>query len=571
MPLCGNCSAPFYGGADMARKSKYLEELKETPDYKVWSVAVYLRLSREDGDKLESESISAQRDLLLGFVNSNKDLKTFDIYADDGYTGTNFDRPDFKRMIEDVRNKRVDCVVVKDLSRFGRNYIETGKYIETFFPFMGVRFISVNDNIDSFKNPASCNDIMIPFKNIINDEYCRDISKKVRSSLDIRRKNGKFIGSFACYGYMKDPSDHNKIIIDPEPAEVVRLIFRLAIEGNGMITIAKILNSMGILNPSAYKRSKGLNYKHPCGDVNDALWRDSSIHRILKNEMYVGTMVQGKNKIVSYKVQVSKPVDESDWIKVENTHEAIIDKETFDTVQSLLRRDTRTSPNTGKLGLFAGFLKCADCKKAMNKKLISQPYKDYNYFICSTFKKMDRSACTKHTIRSDKLEQAVLSTLQSQISLAVSMDELLTQIKSEDKTRKAAARYESALQGKRMERQKCVNILNDLYPDWKAGMLSKEQYLELRRRYEKKISDIDCFVSEIEAKISQLEEGVYGENDFIQSFKKYRNIQKLTREVLVELVNNIYVHEGGGITIDLKYKDAFEDAMRYIEENKGAD
>ena len=554
----------------MARKSKYQETTTERPSCKVWSVAVYLRLSRDDGDKPESESISSQRDLLTDFIGKNNDLEIYDIYADDGYTGTNFDRPDFKRMIEDVSNKVVNCVVVKDLSRFGRNYIETGKYIETFFPLMGVRFISVNDNVDSVKNPASCNDIMIPFKNIINDEYCRDISKKVRSSLDVRRANGKFIGSFACYGYKKNEIDHNKIEIDPESAEVVRMIYRLFIEGNGMIRIAKILNGMGVLNPSAYKRSKGLNYRHPSNKVNDGLWCDATVRRILTNEMYIGTMVQGKNKIVSYKVQVSKPVDEAEWVKVPNTHEAIIDKETFDMVQSLLERDTRTSPTSGKIGLFAGFVKCADCKKAMNKKLISQPYKDYNYFVCSTFKKVDKSACTKHTIRSDKLEKAVLTTLQSQISLAVSMDELLQDINSNGKKRKATEQLESILQQKQNERRKCSNILTDLYPDWKAGMISQEQYVALRERYDKEIATIDSAIAEISERIQSASEGVDGDNDFIRSFKKYKNIQKLTREVLVELVNTIYVHEGGEITVELKYRDAFEDAVQYIEKNKDA-
>ena len=269
-------------------------------------------------------------------------------------------------------------------------------------------------------------------------------------------------------------------------------------------------------------------------------------------------------------MQVSKPVDEAEWVKVPNTHEAIIDKETFDMVQSLLERDTRTSPTSGKIGLFAGFVKCADCKKAMNKKLISQPYKDYHYFVCSTFKKVDKNACTKHTIRSDKLEKAVLTTLQSQISLAVSMDELLQDINSNGKKRKATEQLESILQQKQNERRKCSNILTDLYPDWKAGMISQEQYVALRERYDKEIATIDSAIAEISERIQNASEGVDGDNDFIRSFKKYKNIQKLTREVLVELVNTIYVHEGGEITVELKYRDAFEDAVQYIEKNKDA-
>lgn len=554
----------------MARKSRYQEAAAQKPDAKVWSTALYVRLSREDGDKSESESIIAQRELLLDFIEKNSDLALYDIYVDDGYTGTNFERPSFRRMIADITDKAIDCVAVKDLSRFGRNYIETGKYIETFFPLMGVRFISVNDNVDSVKNPGSTNDIMIPFKNIINDEYCRDISKKVRSSLDIRRANGKFIGSFACYGYIKDPDDHNKLLVDPEAAETIRLIYRLFLYGKGMIAIAKTLNRMGIPNPSTYKRSKGLNYKHPAYRENDGLWCDATVRRILKNEMLTGVMVQGVNRTISYKVQVSKPVDRADWVKVPDTHEAIIDRATFDAVQGLLKRDTRTPPQKEEVGLFAGFLKCADCGKAMNKKLISQPNRDYHYFVCSTFKKSDRNACTKHTIRSDKLEQAVLATLQSQIAIAVSMDEVITAINENGKRRKATEQLETLLQAKRRERGRCAGMMNDLYPDWKAGMLSQEQYLALRERYENELRKIDAALVDIEERLSKVSDGVDESNEFVRSFKKYNNIQHLTREVLIELVENIYVHEGGEITIALKYRDAFEDAAQYIEKNADA-
>ncbi|MDD5919157.1 MAG: recombinase family protein [bacterium] len=554
----------------MARKSRYQETAAQKPDAKVWSTALYVRLSREDGDKSESESIIAQRELLLNFIEKNSDLALYDIYIDDGYTGTNFERPSFRRMIADITDKAIDCVAVKDLSRFGRNYIETGKYIETFFPLMGVRFISVNDSVDSVKNPGSTNDIMIPFKNIINDEYCRDISKKVRSSLDIRRANGKFIGSFACYGYIKNPNDHNKLLVDPEAAETIRLIYRLFLSGKGMIAIAKTLNRMGIPNPSTYKRSKGLNYKHPAYRENDGLWCDATVRRILKNEMLTGVMVQGVNRTISYKVQVSKPVDRADWVKVPDTHEAIIDRATFDTVQGLLKRDTRTPPQKEKVGLFAGFLKCADCGKAMNKKLISQPNRDYHYFVCSTFKKSDRNACTKHTIRSDKLEQAVLTTLQSQIAIAVSMDEVITAINENGKRRKVTEQLETLLQAKRRERGRCAGVMNDLYPDWKAGMLNQEQYLALRERYESELRKIDAALADIEERINKVSDGVDESNEFVRSFKKYRNIQHLTREVLIELVENIYVHEGGEITIALKYRDAFEDAAQYIEKNADA-
>ena len=209
----------------MARTSKYISE-NTAPIYsEVWNAGLYIRLSKEDGDKPESESISSQKAILERFTADRPEINLYDIYIDDGWSGTDFDRPSFRKMISDITEKRLNCVIVKDLSRFGRNYVEAGKYLETIFPLFNIRFISVNDCIDSFENPQSVNNVIVPFKNIINDEYCRDISIKVRSALDIRRRQGKFIGSFAAYGYKKDPADHNKLIVDEQAAEIVKLIF----------------------------------------------------------------------------------------------------------------------------------------------------------------------------------------------------------------------------------------------------------------------------------------------------------------------------------------------------------
>ena len=218
----------------------------------------YIRLSREDGDKIESESISSQRAILEGFLRDRPEIIYYDSYIDDGWSGTDFDRPAFQRMLADITSKKINSVIVKDLSRFGRNYVEAGKYLETVFPLFNVRFIAVNDQIDSISNPASANSIIVPFKNIINDEYCRDISMKVRSALDIRRRQGKFIGSFAPYGYQKDERDHNKLMIDREAAQTVREIFEKFLNGYGILSIARLLNEKGVPNPSVYKAEKGL-------------------------------------------------------------------------------------------------------------------------------------------------------------------------------------------------------------------------------------------------------------------------------------------------------------------------
>lgn len=532
--------------------------------FKRWLPAIYLRLSREDGDKLESDSIANQRALLTEYAAAQDDLAEPVFYQDDGFTGTNFNRPGFQSMLDDLRSGKVNCVIVKDLSRLGRNYVEVGGYLEKVFPLLGVRFISVNDQVDSIRDPMSVNTLIVPFKNIINDEYCRDISNKVRASLDLKRRQGKFIGSFASYGYRKDPDDHNHLLIDDEAAAVVRDIYRWFLGGTSIIGIAKRLNAQGIPNPSAYKRQQGFSYRHPAGDRLDGLWPDSSVRRILTNRLYTGTMVQGKNRIKSYKLPISERIPEANWIQVAQTHEAIIDAAQFEQVQSLLQRDTRTPAQAAKVHLFSGFLRCADCGKAMNRKTISQPYRDYAYYICSTFKKQHSGICTKHTIRSDKLERAVLETLRQQIARAVEMDELIASIDQNRLHTHSAQRFEQEKKRLTDERDRLSQMKLSLYPDWKRGDLSREEYLALKEQFDGQIIQVESRLSDL-ARACEQADMAADANAVLQQFIKYRNLHHLTREVVVELIDMIDVHEGGGITIHFKFSDALASASEYIK------
>lgn len=301
-----------------------------------------------------------------------------------------------------MKDNKFNTIIVKDLSRLGRNYIEVGNYIEQIFPLFKIRFISVNDMIDSHKNPASVNNVLVPFKNLMNGEYCRDISMKIRSAFNTRKRKGEFVGAQAPYGYIKDPKDKYHFVVDEEPAKVVKLIFKMALEGMGRNTIAKELNSMGIPNPTAYKQKVlKSNYQNSSANrkfKNDGAWTNTSISQILKNRVYVGDMVQCKERVVSYKIHkiVKNPKD--DWIIVENTHEPIISREDFFKIQDILfSRDTRTEKN-GELSMFAGHIRCFDCKRAMNKKTLSNKNRnrDYWYYICSTYRNKSKELCTKH-------------------------------------------------------------------------------------------------------------------------------------------------------------------------------
>ncbi len=555
----------------MAQRNRYDEYLARRQGAAAssvqWRAAEYLRISREDGDKEESDSIGSQKDITHEYVEASGDIVSAGEYIDDGWSGTSFARPDFERMMADIKSGAVNCVIVKDLSRLGRNYILVGQYLEMLFPLLNIRFISVVDRIDSVKDPASINNALVSFKNVMNDEYCRDISNKVRSSLDRKRSKGEFIGAFASYGYLKDPGDRHHLVVDPAAAEVVQNIYRWFLNGMTIIGIAKKLNRLGVPNPTMYKKQLGLNYRHPEGTLCDGLWPDSSVKRILKNRIYTGDMVQSKTRTKSYKVQVCTSVPEEQWTVVPDTHEAIIPREQFETVQQLLRRDTRAAPGTSHVSIFGGFLRCADCRRAMAKKSTAQPYKKYYYYVCQTFRKGDRAACTKHTIREEKLYQAVLTTIQAQIRLAVSMDEVLRDLKKRDAKARRSSRLDATLELKKQEHAKLSRLKLDLYPDWKSGVISREEYLSLKERFDRQIERAEQSIANIEGEIRQYRQTAYAESQFIKHFLKYKNITKLTREVIVELIEMIYVHEGGTITIDFKYQDEYQLLLDLLEEH----
>lgn len=536
----------------------------------LWRAALYIRLSKDDGDKQESNSVTYQREILKEHLKLHPDMEIYDIYIDDGWSGTNFDRPDFIRMMEDIYSGKVNCVVVKDLSRFCRNASEGGQYLDNTFVRLRVRFIAINNGIDTASNHmnAATQCISVGVTNVINESVAATTSVNVRGTLNVNRQQGKFIGSFASYGYQKDPSDHHKLVVDAETAPIVRMIFQKFINGQSIIGIAKTLNEMGIPNPSTYKKLKGYSYKHPVGASNDGLWPDSSVRMILRNRMYTGDMIQGKNTTVSYKIRQCRAVPKEDWIVVENTHEAIIDKETFEKAQALFSRHTRSTPATGQVHPFAGLVHCSACKRSMSKKTNHHPYGTYHYFRCSTARKMQKSACTNHSIRMDKLEQAILVYLQTTIRTAVEFRELLKKINASPLRRQEASHLQKTLAVQQNERAKYMQAMADLYPDWKNGLLEQDEYLLIKANLKEKIAALDAMIQNLQKSINGCKDGVTAENDFISHFIKYQNIDHLSRAMLVELIEEILVYEGGKIEVTLKFRDAYEQVVEYIETNK---
>ena len=323
----------------MPRQSKYNKEEKDNVKSYQYKAAIYIRLSVEDGDKEESNSITNQRMLLNQFLKDNSDIEVYDYYTDDGFSGTTFNRPGFEKLLEDLYEKKFNTVIVKDLSRLGRNYIEVGNYIEKVFPLYNIRFIAVNDQIDSIKNPESVNSIIVPFKNLINDEYCRDISNKIKAVLNVKMKKGEYVGAYAPYGYIKDPNDIHHLIIDEDAAKVVRMIYELTLNGYGRTAIAKKLNELGILNPTGH-RAIDLKMRIPFKNNTDKVtysWCSTTIRDILRNQMYCGDLVQNKGKLISYKIHKRVLVPQEEWIIVKDTHDAIIDRDTIFTTEYSIR------------------------------------------------------------------------------------------------------------------------------------------------------------------------------------------------------------------------------------------
>ena len=391
---------------------------------KTWDATLYLRLSREDGDKEESNSISGQRDLIREFMRHHPELHEYAVRIDDGFSGSTFQRPAFNEMLADIRAGRTNCVIVKDLSRFGRNYLDAGEYIEKIFPFLGVRFIAINDNFDSERERNSSDDLMIPFKNLINEAYCRDISVKIRSQLEIKRKRGEYLASFAAYGYTKSETNHNQLVIDEYAADVVRGIFRSKLKGASPQAIADRLNHDGILSPMEYKKSLGMKYATSFKANTKALWSAASVIRVLRNPLYIGVLTQGKETTPSYKVHKRITRNTDEWVVIPDCHEPIIARSDFEQVQKVLALDTRTCKDDSVVQLFSGMVFCGDCGASMIRKTVPAGGKKYIYYVCSE-NKANKNVCSAHSIRDSELERIVLLSTQQHIRAVLDLQELL--------------------------------------------------------------------------------------------------------------------------------------------------
>lgn len=534
----------------------------------VYNAAIYVRLSKEDalssqGKKAESNSISNQKQLILDFVRDKADINIVSIREDDGYTGTDYERPDFQRMMDDIKAGIVNCVIVKDLSRFGREYINAGKYIDRLFPYYGVRLIAINDGIDTITKSSS-DDFSIMIKNLMNDNYCRDISIKIRSQLQVKRKNGEFIGAFAPYGYQKSDEDKNLLLVDAYPAGIVQDIFRWKLEGMNQDAIAKKLTGQGVLSPMEYKRSKGLSYKTMFKTNPQAKWSAVAVRRILTNPVYVGTLIQGVRTRPNYKIKTVIVKEEDEWVIVENAHEAIIEPKIFLLVQRLLELDTRTSPHEEKVFPLAGLIYCGDCGGTMVRKTTTSGGKKFAYYVCGTHKKSH--SCSNHQIPEKQLEETVLALLQEHIQMIVELDACLQAIRNTPMKRISTKKLEDRLVAIDADLNRYRRLKTSAYEDLKDGILSKEDYLDIRDQYDARIADASLAQEQVKKELSLYFETGYSSQQWISDFKEHRNIRALTRSVVAQCIEKIQIYEGKRIEITFTHAQDYLTLLEQVDE-----
>lgn len=536
-----------------------------------FKVAIYLRLSKEDDDlscssgaKSESNSISNQRKLIYDFMKSHPELELYDEYKDDGKSGSNFDRAEFQRMMKDIEAGKVNCVIVKDQSRFGRDYIDVGKYKEKIFPKLGVRFITINEGYDSL-SATSSDDLAFTINSFVYDFYIRDISTKIRTNLTAKKQNGEYAGAFVAYGYVKDSDDKSKLVVDPFAANVVRDIFRWKIEGLSPQNIAVRLNELGIPSPAEYKRLSGSNYKTSFQTSSKAIWSHVSVRRILKNEIYLGVMIQGKRTTPNYKTKTVVTKAESEWLRVEGTHEAIISVRDFELVQELLKDDTHCRAGDVTVPVYAGRIYCGDCGATAVRKTVSYAGKRYVYYVCNA-NKHDKTVCSRHSIREDVLDQVIYQTVRHQIDLLLDVDKALRQFENLSWEKHKLKQLDASIEIQEEAVRKNNTLRLGIYEDLRAGLLDRSEYESLKKELAERIDEATAAIEKLNKEKREILDGVSKQQSWVEQFRQYENVTELTRPMVIHLIERINIFEDSNIEIVFRHRNQIEEILQFISE-----
>jgi len=545
-----------------SRKEKsmtFLQNGKNNPkedSEQEWYIGEYDRLSKEDGDKPESDSIFNQHRIITNHIAYMKQQgeKVISVkqYSDDGYAGGNFRRPAFQRLMQDIESGKLNCVIFKDLSRLGRNYPELGRLMEDYFPQKGIRVISVLNNIDSVKNPEIYCSAIVSFSNIVNDDYIRQLSVKIKSTLNMKRASGEFIGNYAPYGYSKSSEDRHKLEIDPEAAEIVRMIFNWYANGTSASGITKQLNALHITTPSEYKTQKGCKgfTGHSSGGKKSGAWAITTVNTILRDEVYIGNLVQGKFKSLSYRSKQMVANAQKDWIVVEGTHEPIISDELFTIVHERLARHTRVAPKEEETHLFSGMVFCGSCGRRMNRCVSS----GYGRFRCPT-RTYAPDKCQGSSISEKRLASITLEAVKKQIARLVDANEAIQSARQQSRCHAAKNEYEVALHKAEAEKARLNEARFRLYDDLRNGIIDQEEYEYFRSKYRDDLLVQETLIRQLQDSIESMTSTRKADDEFVAYFEKFGNIQALDRSVMVHLIDRIVVNSADNVCVHFKFQE----------------
>lgn len=537
-----------------------------------WRVGIYCRLSNDDGAREESNSITNQKKLIENYINNEKNTIIVDYYIDDGVSGTSFNRPGFKKLYDDITNRKINAVIVKDLSRFGRNYVEMGRYIEETFQLYKIRFIAINDNIDSYKNPQALTDMIVPFKNLLNEEYARDISKKVRTSFRTMSAEGKWIGGTTPYGYTKNPLNKHQLIINESEANVVKLMYKKSIQGLGRIKLLRYLNENKVLCRKEVKRR--LHNNISLDDKKEEIvykWSGSTLENILSSEIYIGNLVWGRTGNLNYKNKaiIYKPREE--WIVVENTHEAIISKSDFEKVKELHKerlKEHETNKDKFNRSIFAKKIVCGNCGRAMVKNEDYRKKVPYLFYSCRS-KNFYDTECKYHSIKTLELNNAVIEAIIQQVKLVINLEKVLKKKSKNDNDKIIEKEFFKQVDLANGKIDNYKKEKKNYYEKLKFNKISKEEYILQAKK-------IDTEIEKLILNIDSLKK-VYNENlklqktdDYwIEHFRRNKKVKELSKEVINELVEKIKIFPDNKVVVVFKYQNEYKRALSLMEDVGG--
>ena len=567
----------------MARKSRkntgaVIETPVQTSNY--FSTAIYVRLSIENSGKDDDgDSIANQISFCKAYLAEHTDLKLYDIYEDNGEKGTNFDRPEFKRMMDDIRSGKVKCVLVKDLSRFGRDYIEAGEYLEKIFPFMGIRFISITDGYDSLTCDDAESALMIPLKNMINDVYAKDISRKIITSFRARQEKGEFLPAFAPYGYVKSKEVAYRYEVDPETAPYVRMIFEWKAEGVSHNEICKRLNDMGAVTPARRKIDLGIwraeKYKH-------TVWHGRTIIDIMKNPTYTGCIVYGRIPKSLYEGIKMHRAPEEEWRYVPDAHEPIISQELFDKVQKMFadraekfkaKMDENAPLRELVTNHFKGKIYCGDCGKRMRfVKPTDKRYpvdQDHAVYVCGGYLDSGYSRCSRHSIRYPVVADAVLAAINIQLELALKQEQLIRQMRGSVKEKNLIDKYVGQINYLSQELKKLNGKREALFENFAEGILDEEEYQFAKKKYDEEAKEIEKKLTVEKAKKVQLDDILSLSNEWLVAIHKAENITEIDAGLVKHLVSSVKIFEDNRVEVELYFGDQRNIFNRIIAEMAG--